>query len=303
VVPPQRQRRSRRGPIVFLLALLLVAGLGVAAWWFGFARYTPTPAVIGLGKAAAVEKLEAAGLEAELAEKAYSETVPAGKVLGTDPAAGDRVLDGGTVTVTLSLGKERYDVPQLRGMTEDEAQDALTGTSLMFGESTGAWSATVPEGTVIRSDPAAGTTLRPDAVVDLVLSKGPKPIEVRDFTGRSADRATAYFERREVPVEQTEEFSDTVPEGRVISQDPTTGTVFRDETVRLVVSQGPELVEVPSGLVASGVDAARQRLTDLGFQVEVQNSAGYIGLGYVYSTDPEAGTMVPKGTTITLYLV
>ncbi len=303
VVPPERQRRSRRGPIVFVLALLLVAGLGVAAWWFGFARYTPAPAVIGLSRTAAIEKLQAAGLEADFADKAYSETVPAGKVLGTDPAAGDRVLDGGTVTVTLSLGKERYDVPKLRGMTEDEAQDALTGTSLEFGESTGTWSETVPKGTVLRSDPPAGTTLRPDAVVDLVVSKGPKPVEVRDFTGRSADRASAYFERRDVGVETTEEFSDTVPEGTVISQDPTTGTVFRDDTVRLVVSQGPELVEVPSGLVASGVDAARQRLIDLGFQVDVKNSAGYIGLGYVYSTDPDAGTMVPKGSTITLYLV
>ena len=118
----------------------------------------------------------ASGLTAEFGDKAYSETVPAGQVMSTDPSAGEHVLDGGSVVVVLSLGKERYDVPKLRGLTEDRAQDELLDTSLAFGESIGRFSETVPKGTVLRSDPPVGTTLRPDAVVDLVVSKGPRPI-------------------------------------------------------------------------------------------------------------------------------
>jgi serine/threonine-protein kinase len=303
VVPARRPRRSKRGPVLFALALLLVASGGVAAWWFGYARYTPTPGVIGLERAAATDKLEASGLTADFGDKAFSETVPAGQVLATDPSAGENVLDGGTVAVTLSLGKERYDVPKLRGLSEDRAQDRLRATSLTFGESIAKFSDTVPEGTVLRTDPKVGTTLRPDAVVDLVVSKGPRPIKIRDFTGKDADRATAWFEQRELEVDTSSEHSDTVAEGDVISQSPADGTAFAGDGVDLVVSQGPELVEVPSGLVASGVDAARQRLEDEGFEVDVKNASGYLGLGYVFSVNPSSGTMVPAGSTITLYLI
>ncbi|MFC6285578.1 Stk1 family PASTA domain-containing Ser/Thr kinase [Nocardioides sp. GCM10027113] len=304
VARPRRPRRSKRGPIMLVLALLLATAAGAGAWWFGWARYTATPAVLGLGKVAAVEKLEEAGLVAELGERQYSETVPAGKVLATDPATGERVLDGGTVTVVLSLGKERYDVPKLRGLSEDEAQDALQETNLAFGESTGAWSEKVPEGQVIASEPAAGTTLRPGAIVDLVVSKGPKPIRVRDWTGKDGDRAEQALTGSGLDVTRDTAYSDSVPEGDVISQDPSGGTtLYRGDDVRLVVSLGPELVEVPSGLRGSGVDAARQRLEDLGFDVKVERSDNYFGLGYVFSHSPKAGEMVPRGSTITLYLI
>jgi serine/threonine-protein kinase len=275
----------------------------VAAWWFGYARYTPTPGVIGLERAAAVDELEASGLAADFGDKAYSETVPAGQVMSTDPSAGENVLDGGTVTVVLSLGKERYDVPKLRGLSEDQAQDKLQDTNLSFGESIDRYSETVPEGEVLRSDPAVGATLRPDAVVDLIVSKGPEPIKLRDFTGKDADRAQAWFEQRDLDVDTSSEHSDTVAEGDVISQSPSDGKAFAGDSVSLVVSDGPEMAEVPSGLVASGVDAARERLEDAGFEVEIDNADGYLGLGYVFRVDPPSGTMVPIGSTITLYLI
>src|SRR5699024_2997273 len=46
------RRRSARGPLILFLALLLVAGVGLGAWWFGWARYTSTPAVLGLDEVA-----------------------------------------------------------------------------------------------------------------------------------------------------------------------------------------------------------------------------------------------------------
>jgi eukaryotic-like serine/threonine-protein kinase len=69
-----------------------------------------------------------------------------------------------------------------------------------------------------------------------------------------------------------------------------------------VVSRGPELVEVPR-VIAMGVDAATEKLEALGFQVDVENSDNYIGVGFVFSSDPSAGSMAPKGSTITLYLI
>ena len=153
----------------------------MAAWWFGYARYTPAPGVIGLERAAAVDRIEASGLSAELGDRAYSETVPAGQVMSTDPSAGENVLDGGTVVVVLSLGKERYDVPKLRGLTEDRAQDRLLDTNLAFGESIGRYSETVPEGTVLRSDPASWADVR--KVV----------MEYHPVEGHSLEELTGFF--------------------------------------------------------------------------------------------------------------
>jgi serine/threonine-protein kinase len=300
---PGRPRRSRRGPALLALALVLALTAGLGAWWLGYARYTSTPGVLGLAQPAAVQRIEAAGLGVEVGDKAYSETVPAGRVIDTDPDAGARILDDGTVTVTLSLGKERYDVPRTRGLTEDQAQDALIGTKLGFGRSIGRYSETVPEGTVMGSDPRAGTTLRPETAVDLILSKGPRPIRVRDWTGQDADNAEKAFDAKGLEVQRRSEYSDSVPEGDVISQSPADGTLFRGDSVALVVSRGPELVEVPGGLIASGVEAATEELEALGFEVEVEQADEYIGLGFVFSTDPDSGSMVPKGSTITLNLI
>jgi beta-lactam-binding protein with PASTA domain/serine/threonine protein kinase len=297
------RRRSVKGPVALLLSILLVAGIALGAWWFGWERYTTTPAVLGLDEAAASAELEDAGLEAEVGEPAYSENVAPGLVIGSDPEPGGKVLDGGTVTLVLSLGPERYDVPQLAGQTEDQAQDALAATNLAFGTSSGRWSETVPEGQVIRTSPTAGTTLKPGAAVDLVLSRGRKPITIKDWRGKPFDNAKAALERRGLEVSVTGEvYSDTVPEGDVISQDPTTGTLHRGDTVSFSVSLGPELVEVPS-VEAMGVEAATELLEGLGFEVETKQAQIYLGLGYVSSSDPGAGERVARGSTITLSVV
>ena len=182
-------------------------------------------------------------------------------------------------------------------------QDALAATNLAFGASTGRWSETVPEGQVIRTRPRAGTTLKPGATVDLVLSRGRKPIEVPDFTGESFETASAALEKRRLQVSVTsEQYSDTVAEGDVISQDPSSGTLFRGDTVSFAVSLGPELVEVPR-VRAMGVEAATELLEGLGFEVETERSDTYLGLGFVSNSDPGEGEEVPKGSTITLFLV
>ncbi len=303
ITTARRPRRSRRGPLLLLLALLLVVGAGAGAWWFGWERYTSAPGVIGMAQKQAEKKLDAAGLDVAVGDPAYSETVPAGRVLGADPSAGSRVLDGGTVTLVISLGKERYDVPVTQGLNEDNAQDALLGAHLAFGKTIGRWSETVDEGMVLRSDPPVGQTLRPGTVVDLFVSKGRKPLSVSNWTGKDSGEARAALERKGFEVTSTDQYSDSVPEGDVISQSPPDGTQFRGDQVKLVVSLGPELVEVPGGLVASGWEAAQHTLEAAGFVVDVQHIDNYLGLGFVYSVDPGSGNEIPKGSTVTLWLI
>ena len=90
-----------------------------------------------------------------------------------------------------------------------------------------------------------------------------EPIEVTDFTGKSVGRAEQVLTEEGLEVEITEENSDTVPEGKVISQTPASGTLFRGDTVQLVASKGPAMVQVPP-VRGVGVDEAVQRLEQVG---------------------------------------
>jgi eukaryotic-like serine/threonine-protein kinase len=302
--PPKTKgrKRSRRGPILLGIVLVLAVVAAGTGWYLGVGRYTTTPGVEGMPQAQAQDKIEAAGLKFEVGDQAFSETVTKGAVIATDPKAGDRILDDGTVSATISLGPERHAVPILRGLTVDQAAEELDQANLAVGKITEAFSETVAEDLVIRSTPRAKTELPRDNEVALVVSKGQKPIEIEDYTGRRAKAVEATLTKLGLEVKTEEDFSEDVKKGRVISQDPGPGaSLHKGEEIKLVVSKGPPLVEVPN-VVTQGEEAARLALEAAGFVVNVQQHPTYIGLGFVYSQEPSGGEL-PKGSTVTIYLV
>lgn len=304
---PARPRRRRRGVVLLVLAALVAAAVGGGAYWFGWARYTQAPSVVGLSQVDAEQRIEDAGLEVEYADAVYSTSVAAGDVVASDPAPGERILPGDAVTVTLSLGEEMHDLPKLRGLTLDQAKEALEGVKLVLGKVKEDYSEVVPKGKVISSDPAFGSKKADDmpvnAVVDLVVSKGRQPLQVGDWVGKSFEQAEAKLEARGLVVNVVgHENSDTIAEGDVISHEPTGGTLFKGDRVDFVVSDGPELIEVPR-VFYEPTDEAVQELEDLGFEVEIEHAPVYFTGDRAYSTDPPAGTMAEKGSTIILYVV
>ncbi len=305
--PPQQRpvpgpRRSRRGPVLLVLVLLLAVAAGVGGWWFGSGRYVNTPGVINLSAAKAESKVEAAGLTFKVGGRTYSETVAVGSVVSTDPAGGENVLRDGTVTAVLSQGPERHEVPALRGMSLDQAQVALQDAGLSYGDATYRFSETVAKDVVLSADPKPGTELKRDAAVDVVVSKGPQPVKVPDLTGKNAEAATRTLEKRGFEVDTSEENSDSVDKGDVISQSPRTGTLFKGDTVRLVVSKGPVMVEVPK-VEGMGTAAAIRTLEAAGFQVTSEKTQYYVGLEFVVKQQPGKGDKAPRGSTVTIFVV
>jgi beta-lactam-binding protein with PASTA domain len=299
---PRRRRRLGRGPVLLLVVLLLTALAAYAGWWFGIGRYTSTPGVLNQSVAQASAKLHDAGLDLEVQGRRFSETVPAGSIISTDPAAGSRVLDGATVAAVVSKGQERYAVPHLAGQPLTDAPTLLAPQHLTLGTVTRRWNGTVPSGAVIAASPSAGTEVRKDSSVDVTVSKGPRPIPIRDFTGRPAAHAEERLRALGFTVEVTEQHSDSVPEGRVVSQDPSQGNGHRGDTIGLVRSQGPVLVEVPE-LQTKSVTEARAELEALGLKIAVHRTQLYVYLDRVVRQDPAAGTAIPKGSTVTVSVV
>ena len=168
----------------------------VAPTGSGWARYTSTPGVLGMAQAEAEAKLEAAGLEVEYADPAYSETVPDGAGDQTDPGPASGCSTAAPSRVTVSLGKERYDVPRLRGRTEDQAQDALLEAEARLRRDRAALLGDGARGPGHRQPAQGRDHAEARRPVDLVVSKGRRPIKVGDWVGKDADDATATLEAR-----------------------------------------------------------------------------------------------------------
>ena len=294
----------RRAPWGWVVAALLMTALaGVAAWWFMAGPGSPTvvPRVTNLTYAQAQGALQKAHLSGERVD-AFDETIPKGVVISTDPGAGTELRRSQDVTVTVSRGPERYAVPAVVGASANEAQARLTATKLALGKTTEAYSEKVAQGLVISTDPKVGTSLKRGAKVDIVVSRGRQPVEVPDFTGKPADQAVKALTDAGLQVDATEQKNDdTVPKGSVISQTPSSGTLYRGDKVTLVVSKGPEVVKVPDVQGKQEADAVKI-LEDAGFQVKVDRFMGGI-FGTVRSQNPAAGSEQPKKTTITLVIV
>ncbi|MEO7351532.1 MAG: Stk1 family PASTA domain-containing Ser/Thr kinase [Marmoricola sp.] len=300
--PVPNPRRSRRGLILLAVILVLAVLAALGGWYVGVARYTSTPGVLNLSQAAARVKLDKAGLSMKVTRESYTENIRKGYVISTDPVPGERVLKDGTVGAVISLGPERHEVPDVRGKTLDDAQQALDGSRLAFGESIERFNEKVATGRVIGTDPAPGTSLRRNTAVDVLVSKGPRPIKIPDYTGKPADSAKLALEKLGFEVNTTEVNSDTVRKGRVVAQSPDSGTGQKGDVISMVNSLGPVMVEVPN-VIGMGLAAAKGRLAAAGFEVRVRHASLYVGVQYVVSSDPGRGTKAVKGSTVVLSVV
>jgi beta-lactam-binding protein with PASTA domain len=135
----------------------------------------------------------------------------------------------------------------------------------------------------------------------LTVSKGPEPVTVPQLVPLSLEEATEQLAAIDISVVTTEEYSDTVPEGKVISQSIEQGTqAFRGDEATLVVSLGMPYVEVPS-VITKPVAEARAELEAAGFKVDVSYWLGLFG-NEVREQSAAPGSELRKGSTITLKL-
>jgi serine/threonine-protein kinase len=303
--PRAARRRRGRGWLVALLVLLLAVGGAAFAGWYlaaGPGKQVTVPGVIGMDQTAATAALQQVGLRLEVGGEEYSETVAVGLVLSSDPEPGASTAADSVISVVLSKGPERYAVPDVKGKPLAEAEAALVEAKLAVGVITEDWDPAVPDGSVASTDPPVGDELKPGSLVNLVVSKGPKPVKLPNLAGVAVAEAQAQLEAAGLVVTTTEEFSTEYPEGQVVSSTPAKGErVPVGSTVALVVSKGPPPVEVPY-LIDMPKDDAVGLLQSLGLNVEI-NEPPFTPLDRVISQDPAAGTLIPAGSTVTITII
>ena len=135
------------------------------------------PNVVGQTQAAAQTAITGAGLAVGTVTTQPSSTVPAGSVISQNPAAGGSVAAGSVVNLVVSSGAPaQVTVPNAVGQTQAAAQTAITGAGLTVGAVTTQPSTTVPAGSVISQNPAAGASVAAGSTVALVVSSGPPAV-------------------------------------------------------------------------------------------------------------------------------
>ena len=283
------------------IALLIVLTIVVASWYkiSGPGNKIAIPSLAGMTQGQAAKAVAELGLTVEVTDKVFSEDVPIGKVITSDPAGGGRVAIAGTVNLIVSKGKDRIEVPDLVGLTVELATAALKSKNLKIGRVTEQYNYTLEAGLIIDGNPSSGSPVRRDSSVDLMISKGMEQVELTNFQGKTSDEAQSELTAAGLIASSKYEYSDTIPIGTVISQTPSdVSTVGKGEKITIIISKGPSKIFVPNVYSLSKL-AATKILEDLGFKVEFKYIAKKKS---VTNISPKSGTAVAPGSTVTITL-
>ena len=289
-----RVRRNRR------IAASIAIFLGVGVWYafLGPGSKVVVPSLAGLTVKEAKSTLEDLGLNLDIAQEQFSEDIPDGKIITSDPAGGGRVSPNGTVGVIISKGQERYSVPTVQGLKLEVAEQLLKENKLVLGEVKEEFSNEFPQGFIMRSTPAAGERIKRNSQVTLFVSKGIEQIALSNYKGKSGEQALNELTEAGFDVKTKYVFSEDLPVGAVISQTPGAGEADKGSAITLLVSKGSEFVFIPNIFSVSETKAIAA-LKDQDLKVVVKK-VGNKKNKVVTNVSPKVGTKVKRGSTVTI---
>ena len=219
-------------------------------------------------------------------------------------------LTAGVMLFFAGGGKNEVNVPDVSNKTPDEARKELTAAELTVADEIKELpDDKIEEGKVVKTDPAAGASVKKNKTVTLYVSSGNKKIEMEDYSNRTEKDAIEAMKKLGFPesnIKITKENSLEVDADKVISQSPEAGTEVdpKNDQVTLVVSKGPENVSLDN-YVDYSYDNAVSALLALGIKqsniIYAEEASDTVEQGYVIRQNPGAGTSFdPVNDTITL---
>ena len=274
--------------LISLTAILLLVAAGCGA------GKGEVPDVTGQGLDTAATEVQDAGFKVAIQSKAGDAAL--GIVLAQDPAGGQEAeKDKTTVTLTTSLGPTSVPVPDVVGLTVDQAKNALFAAGFKSNEF--AVPSPAPKGAVVAQAPAAGQVAEVGSDIRINVSGGSGTATVPDVVGKSAEDATAEVQAAGLMV-----FLDGVQSdqesGTVVAQSPAANTKQKGgSTVTLAVSRGTGTVTMPN-VEAEPATRAVTSLEQLGLNVNVISVPSDLPVGTVIAQNPGAGKKIAVGSLV-----
>ena len=296
-------RGRRRAGLYVVVALLILGLFGVLAWLLASnllgGEPVTVPDVVGMQLEDAEAELEDVGLDADAQD--VPSRKPEGEVVRQDPEEGTEAETGDTVTLFVSAGPRQVTVPDVVGMSLEEATETLEDARLQVGEITYQSAEGAEPGEVLDQFPRAGDEVDARDKVRLVVARNTVP----NVVGMTQEEATQLLQDAGYEVAVNTEPSDE-DAGIVIAQEPTGGTQLEEgATVTILVSEGPQQ-EMPDVVGQDGDEAEAFLEEEFGLnvsQVDADPSqCGAVPPGTVCEQDPAPGEPIEPGDNATLFV-
>lgn len=295
-------QKRRSGALAAFLVLLMALAAASLGWYQGIGpgSYNSTPEVTGMTQADAESSIVASGFTVGEVTEENSLDVPEGTVISMSPDPGARLAPESAVDLVVSAGPRILTVPALEGLSTADAEQAITDAGFVYDADThtSEFSSSIEAGHVIRATSETGEALPQEMAeqqsIRLVVSEGAVP----QVTGMSQGEAEQTLtDAGLVPAVVNTQYSSDVPAGVVMSQENAADPMVPGSTVNLVVSLGPDLVEVPDVTGKPAKDAIAE-LEAAGFSVDHNIPSVLLDDAKVSSQSPGGGEEIERGSSV-----
>ena len=229
-----------------ITAVIIIAVISFFGYRYIFGGKSPgggeMPNLVGMTLEDA--KLEAAGknINLEVNEEAFNDDYDSGVIYYQSKEAGKKIKNNETVGISVSLGHQTGEMPDLLYTEENEAAKTVRGLAGAEADIKYVYDDTIPEGLVCSQLPDAGTSINSSTKVILTISKGPevRTTTVPKITGLSIDAAESALEAADLSIGNISRVeSASAPKDIVIKQEVAAGEeVDKDTRINIVVSKG-----------------------------------------------------------------
>ncbi|WP_430593068.1 Stk1 family PASTA domain-containing Ser/Thr kinase [Humidisolicoccus flavus] len=297
--------RRKTGWVWLILVMLLAAASASAGWWLntGPGGATAIPAVEGESvEDARIDLEEQRFVVAGETKSEASESINEGLVVRSEPPQGTMLQAGETITLVVSTGLPLVEPPAVAGKSEEEASKEITEAGFSYSGAIKVFN-DQDRGTALQATLADGTdvttleTIRKQTPIVLFVSAGPLPQVEGDTQAEAEEKLKAAELGYTIETANHAE----IPEGQVIAASLPEGIQPGGSGVTVTVSLGPVMVAVPN-VDNLMLNEAIAKLKDEGFIVEVDTNVVQFlwNVAPVTGVDPESGTMLPEGSTVTV---
>jgi serine/threonine-protein kinase len=186
-----RRKTSKRVLRNRFIALVLVFALGFGGYQVFGGKKVQLPSIVGMTEEDVQKTLGELNLNYEINKEVFSDDVPAGKVLASEPSGGAKLKPGSKVLLTMSKGLDMAIIPSVVGLSVEEATAKLSDARLVVSQTLTVFSEKADAGFVAGTDPTSGKSLKPNSAVVLLISKGSNLVLVPNVLTKTTSKATA----------------------------------------------------------------------------------------------------------------
>ncbi|MFE2422348.1 PASTA domain-containing protein [Streptomyces hokutonensis] len=299
---PEERSGRRRGTVGLITAGVAVVVLALVLGWFMFGRgtagegRTDVPDLVGQSLEEARRTAENVDLTVTVDKREPCADQPSGHICEQSPVEGE-LAKGEAVSVTVSTGAPKVEVPDVTDKDEDDASRILEGKGFKV-KLRHVTSGSEDPGTVLKQDPEGGEKAEKGTEITLTAAKEVQKATVPDLTGATVSEARKLLAAQDLKLGSTTEVESDAEPGTVVGQSVASGGEVEPGTaIGVKIAKAVQTVQIPTDIVGKTLAEVQDELDALGLQVAVATGYSQASDAVVTSSTPAAGSEVEAGST------